>query len=139
MSTRSLTVIRSNEFGREQEICVLYGQFDGYIAGGHGQELGEFLSDFTIGNGAGGSRSLENKYANGASCLAAQIIARFKTEIGNYYLYPAGTRDVGEEYIYLVTAGHGLPIEIEVHDPSSVSTNKVIFSGTPEQLATHKE
>ena len=35
-------------------------------------------------------------------CLAAQIIAHFKNGIGGFYLYPAKTRDCGEEYIYTV-------------------------------------
>ncbi|HMM81524.1 MAG TPA: hypothetical protein PKC65_16040 [Pyrinomonadaceae bacterium] len=36
-------------------------------------------------------------------CLAAQIVAIFKGETsGNFYLFPSGSRDLGEEYIYTV-------------------------------------
>ena len=35
-------------------------------------------------------------------CLAAQLIAHFKKEAGGFYLYSAGTRDCGEEYIYTI-------------------------------------
>ena len=33
-------------------------------------------------------------------CLAAQVIAHFKSAAGNVYLMAAGTRDIGEEFIY---------------------------------------
>ena len=94
MGTRSLTVVLDSN---ECEICVLYRQYDGYPTG-HGAELQEFLSGFQIVNGLGSQR--EEKIANGMDCLAAQLIAHFKKEAGGFYLYPAGTRDCGEEYIY---------------------------------------
>ncbi len=94
MGTRSLTVILDSN---DREICVLYRQFDGYPTG-HGAELQHFLCGFSIVNGLGSER--ERKVANGMDCLAAQLIAHFKTEAGGFYLYPAGTRDCGEEYIY---------------------------------------
>lgn len=93
MGTRSLTIID----GRE-EIAVMYRQFDGYPEG-HGRELAEFLAGFRITNGF---REAAPKLANGMECLAAQILARFKTETGNIYLHPAGTRNCGEEFRYLV-------------------------------------
>ncbi|HRI04902.1 MAG TPA: hypothetical protein PLL77_14280 [Pyrinomonadaceae bacterium] len=47
-------------------------------------------------------------------CLAAQLIAHFKTEPGGFYLYPAGRRDCGEEYVYTVYADAGkLMIRVE--------------------------
>lgn len=95
MGTRSLTVV-NDERGRE--IMALYRQYDGYPTG-HGEELVEFLRPFTVVNGLSGDKS---KVANGAECLAAQIVAHFKTEPGGFYLYPAKTRDVGEEWIYTV-------------------------------------
>lgn len=94
MGARSLTVVLNSN---DREICVLYRQYDGYPTG-HGAELQEFLSGFQIVNGLGSER--EEKIANGMDCLAAQVIAHFKKEAGGFYLYPAGTRDCGEEYIY---------------------------------------
>jgi hypothetical protein len=109
MGTRSLTVIKDEEGG---EICVMYRQFDGYLEG-HGKDLLEFLQGRKVVNGISlGSRE---KASNGMACLAASLIANFKTaplspidpaapatDIGNVYLHRAGTRDCGEAYIYTV-------------------------------------
>ena len=96
MGTRSLTIILDE---KSNEICVLYRQYDGYLTG-HGTELKEFLDGFTVVNGFGSSDP--PKSANGMGCLAAQIICYFKSGIGGFYLYQAGARDCGEEYIYTV-------------------------------------
>jgi len=74
--------------------------YDGYPTG-HGAELKEFLGPFEVVNGLSGDYKAR-KVANGAGCLAAQLIAHFKTEPGGIYLEPAGARDMGEEYIYTV-------------------------------------
>lgn len=95
MGTRSLTVFI--EEGGE-EIAVLYRQMDGHIES-HGKELADFLAPFGIVNGLRGDNS---KTANGMGCLAAQVVAHFKDEPGQFYLHAAGTRDCGEEYIYTV-------------------------------------
>jgi hypothetical protein len=34
------------------------------------------------------------------SCLAAQIVAHFKKELGGIYLQPSGSRGFDEEFIY---------------------------------------
>lgn len=96
MGTRSLTVVM-DEY--KKEICVLYRQFDGYPTG-HGKELKDFLKGFQIVNGM--SINQTGKTANGMDCLTAQLIAHFKKGPGNFYLYPTGTRDCGEEYIYTI-------------------------------------
>ncbi len=96
MGTRCLTIVE--EVGGV-EICVLYRQYDGYPTG-HGAELKSFLEGMQLVNGLG--LGDQNRMANGMDCLAAQLIAYLKTEPGGFYLYPAGTRDCGEEYIYTV-------------------------------------
>ena len=106
MGTRSLTVLEMED---GTEIAVMYRQYDGYPEG-HGQELKEFLAGFEIVNGFGCGDDQPIKQANGMDCLAAQIIAHFKTDIGNIYLMPAGTRDAGEEYIYTVKPSNGRAI-----------------------------
>ena len=98
MGTRCLTIIKRHD---GTEIAVMYRQFDGY-PDGHGLELAEFLSDLTVVNGITGEAEL-GRIANGPHCLAAQMIAHFKKEPGGIYLYPAGTRNVGEDYAYTVT------------------------------------
>ena len=127
MGTRSLTVFTDGK----EEIVVMYRQMDGYISQ-HGKELGEFLQQFDeVVNGLVGDN---RKLANGMACLAAQTIMHFKGRIKNHnhnervfnpttgtmgspireghheggiYLYPAGSRDVGEEYIYYISEKKG--------------------------------
>jgi len=97
MGTRSLTVLQDHD---GKEIAVLYRQMDGYPSG-HGAELAKYLKPFTVVNGFGlGAK--RGKVANGMPCLAAQLVAKFKQEVGHFYLYPARTRDCGEEYVYTV-------------------------------------
>lgn len=95
MGTRSITRIQD---GKGREIVGMYRQMDGYPSG-HGVELAEFLNGFQITNGLSISGNPE-KTANGMNCLAAQIIAHFKTSPGSIYLYPPGSED--QEYIYIV-------------------------------------
>lgn len=118
MGTRSLTVI-VDEQGKE--IAVLYRQMDGQ-PDSHGKELVEFLRDMEMTQGL-----VEGKTANGMNCLAAQIIAHFKTAPGGFYLYAAGTRDAGEEYIYTVrmASKQKLAITVTTDDPK-----QVLFKGT---------
>jgi len=102
MGTRSLTVFKD----RDTEICVMYRQFDG-CPSGHGKELAEFLEPFVLVNGIRLDET--RKIANGMSCLVAQVIAHFKNKsgVGGIYIYPAGTRDCGEDYIYFVYGKEG--------------------------------
>lgn len=100
MGTRCLTVFKDSD---GKEIAVMYRQFDGYPEG-HGEELRAFVEGIKLVNGIPvGSKE---RMANGMGCLAAQIVAKFKGGVdgsaGLFYLYPAGTRDCGEEYIYTV-------------------------------------
>jgi len=125
MGTRSLTVF-VDEQGKE--LVVMYRQYDGYIDY-YGRKLHDYLATFDgIVNGIKGDDYVK-RTANGMSCLSAQTIMHMKSQIENYdynnrvfspdtghmeaplqegnhcggiYLYPAGTRDCGEEYIYIV-------------------------------------
>lgn len=72
MGTRSLTrIIDSNG----DCIINMYRQFDGYPSG-HGRDLFDFLDGFNIVNGYNGQEG--PKAANGAGCLAAQLVTHFK-------------------------------------------------------------
>lgn len=110
MGTRCLTVFTDE---RDRELVVMYRQFDGYLDG-HGKELADFLSGMKIVNGMTGDEP--PKFANGMSCLAAQTVCNFKTEPGGIYLYPAETRDCGEDYIYFVSGKVGEEPMIKVDD-----------------------
>ncbi len=102
MGTRSLTIVQDE---RGADVCVLYRQMDGYPSG-HGDALAKYLKAFTVVNGFGlGAK--KGKTANGVGCLAAQLVAKFKKDVGGFYLYPAGTRNCGEEYRYIVTVQYG--------------------------------
>ena len=107
MATRSLTVFEGAD---GKEIAVLYRHHDGY-PDGHGRELAGFLSDGIMVNGI---RDRNVKQFNGMGCLAAQVIAHFKKEVGAFYLYAAGTRNVREDYVYIVRGQEGLEPTIEV-------------------------
>ena len=130
MGTRSLTVILEDD---RKEICVLYRQYDGYPSG-HGAELKEFLNGFSVVNGLGMDN--HNKIANGMGCLAAQIISNFKAEPGGFYVYPSGTRDCGEEYIYTVyleKAGRKSPSRLLL----KIQAGAVTFFGLPGTKQTN--
>ena len=120
MGTRSLTII-NNEWD-DSEICVLYRQYDGY-PDIHGKDLLHFLKDMHIVNGMG---SKENRrISNGMDCLAAQIVAHFKTGPGYFYLHSAGSRDMCEEFIYTIyVKDKELYIKVEdVYDKGHVLFN----------------
>ena len=99
MGTRSLTFVYTEYDGETPEAIVnMYRQFDGYPTG-HGAELAAFLNSFdAVVNGIpfGDKR----KIANGMGCIAAQLVAHFKTDVGGFYLYPVTSVDCGQEYEY---------------------------------------
>ena len=127
MGTRSLTYIKDQYEENDNNIICMYRQYDGYLDG-HGKELAEFLQHFTVVNGY--NSATPDRSANGMSCLAAQLVAHFKNGIGNIYLYPTSTKDIGEEFIYTISLTDN-QINIEVKD---VYYDEIIFSGTPAQL-----
>jgi len=132
MGTRSLTYIKDQYEDNDNTIICMYRQYDGYLSG-HGKELAEFLQDFTVVNGYNSLTPARS--ANGMSCLAAQLVAHFKDGIGNIYLYPSNTSDVGEEFIYTISLIDN-QINIEVKD---VWNDKIVFSGTPNEVLTEME
>ena len=103
MGTRSLTTFKEDH--NNEEIVVLYRQFDGYPEG-HGIDLFRFLNNMNMVNGM--SPGEKRKTSNGMSCLAAQMVSYFKDEPGGFYLYRADTRDVGEEYVYTIYVNHDI-------------------------------
>ena len=103
MGTRSLTTFKEDH--TDEEIVVLYRQFDGYPEG-HGIDLFRFLNKMNMVNGIAGGE--KRKISNGMSCLAAQMVSYFKEEPGGFYLYRADTRDVGEEYIYTIYVNYDI-------------------------------
>lgn len=83
MGTHSLTFVYEDD----EPVVNLYRHYDGYPSV-HGAELAEFLD--TKGRTHNG----------GMACLAAQMVAHFKTGPYNFYLYPVGHTDCGQDYEY---------------------------------------
>lgn len=127
MGTRSLTII---EDGKGRALATMYRQFDGYYDG-HGKELADFLTGFKLVNGIRGDEP--PKFANGLGCLAAQIIAHFKNEPGGIYLYPAGSSNVGEEYVYIVGGEVGCEPTIKVDEYSGPASGFDAFIKSQEE------
>ena len=126
MGTRSLTVINSE--WDNSEICVLYKQYDGYPEG-HGTDLLNFLKDMQLVNGI--SSDDDNKrISNGMDCLAAQIVAHFKTGPGYFYINAAGSRDMCEEFIYTIYTKDKI-LYIKVED--TYDKGHLLFDGNLNQ------
>ena len=113
--------------GTREPFTTMYRQMDGYLEG-HGQDLAEFLSQFTIVNGMRMDET--RKIANGIDCLAAQMFAHFKDGPGHIYCMHPSAQDCGEEYIYEIEKD-GEDILMTVYD---VWNSKEIFHGTPQKL-----
>ena len=96
MGTRALTFVYDAD---NQPFLNLYRQYDGYIEGGHGSELAEFLAGKTLVNGY--SRE-SNDLANGMGCLAASLVAHFKETVGGFYIHSVTSTDCGQDYEYHV-------------------------------------
>lgn len=132
MGTRSATLFIDGN----QTVCHLYRQYDGYPAG-HGVDLAR-ACNVRLCNGFGGEQTA-GKWANGISCLAAQVVARLKTGIGNIYLHGLDENPSDwVEYVYVVTsAGLGQPPRIACTTqtgpwPFNVQTSAGhVFTGTP--------
>lgn len=94
MGTRCITAVKDN--GRD--ILAMYRQMDGYPSG-HGAELARFLKGKRLINGIPCGKDVSMCF-NGMGCLAASLVAHFKTGIGFIYLQEPGVR--GEYYVYTV-------------------------------------
>ena len=125
MGTRSLTYVYEDD---NEPILCMYRQFDGYPTG-HGSELAHFLLPFKIVNGYSGDVKM-GKVANGMGCLAAQLVANFKTEVGNIYLHaPILGRDDCQEYEYHITDSSVKVVLNGYEEP-----DEVIFEGSYEEF-----
>jgi hypothetical protein len=98
MGTRSLTFVKDDT---NHVVLNMYRQCDGYPSG-IGTELYEFLKDIKMVDGI--ITKDNGKVANGAGCLAAQIVAHFKDGPGGVYLHNPSTKDCGQDYEYHITA-----------------------------------
>lgn len=126
MSTRALTIFKD----AERCYAAVYRHDSGYINDGHGHELAQFLRGYTVTNGV---RNGAGPTANGAGCLAAQMVKVFKTGPGGLYLQDSQSPALAD-YTYVVTAEPNRAIDIKV-----LSYGALVFQGTPEELAQFVE
>ena len=128
MGTRSTTRVVCDNI----TLVNMYRQFDGYISG-HGRELAAFLNTQRVTNGIPFKRAGEGKvWSNGAGCLAAQLVAHFKTEPGGIYLVQPGD---WEAYNYTVEVCECTnAIRVKVHYGNS---EVPIFDGTLEEFTAY--
>ena len=136
MGTRSTVEFVEKRNEKEIPLLKIYQQYDGYLQG-VGYELAEFLREFEIVNGFGFGAEF-GKTANGTGCLAAQFVAKFKTEVGNLYIT---IPEDNEEYNYKVVldqdklgkADECVWITVTGYD------GYVEFEGTPSELIAEVE
>ena len=124
MGTRSNTIV----IDANKPLMNLYRQMDGYPSG-HGAELAAFLTNLKMVNGIGGGKC---RIANGAGCLAAQIVAHFKDGPGGFYIAPIDQRD--NDYTYLISCStmdpdHGILVTV-------LTWEEMVFSGTVQEFVT---
>ena len=127
MGTRALTFVYDAD---SQPFLNLYRQYDGYIEGGHGSELAEFLAGKTLVNGYGKE---SNDLANGMGCLAASLVAHFKETVGGFYIHSVSETQCGQDYEY-----HVYEDRVKVLGPGSIfnpGVNKTLFEGTWAEFA----
>jgi hypothetical protein len=125
---------RVEVFDRRTKKCIvsIYCHYDGRPSK-LGAELAEFIGGITVVNGIHGDEEM-GRTANRIGCLAAQLVAHLKTEVGNVELEPPMTRDGAwtEEYVYRITGGLNNRIVVAV-TPGSIS-----MFGKPNDLASFR-
>lgn len=130
MGTRSVTIVRDNEFNPPEphKVVAMYRQYDGYLEG-HGKDLLDFLTGFNVVNGLSADQG--DKVANGMGCLAAQMVAHFKDGPGGLYLEPMREdSNYGTDYTYTITGSSTEPMRVEVRGYADL-----LFEGTLTEYA----
>jgi hypothetical protein len=120
----------------QKKFILVYMQFDGY-PNGHPLDTAKWLAGGKMINGIGMQDT--GLVFNGASCLAAQFVAKYKTGVGSTYIEPMDHRGrCGEDYMYdiVVEDKKITMVAYENHsrwrEKSRVKTKK-LFEGTPQE------
>jgi len=99
MGTRALVHFKEGSL-TGPTIVSMYRQYDGYPEG-WGKDMYDALNEGMVQILNGHQGQSPPTAFNGLSCLAAWLIGELKEgTIGNVYLYPPDSEDVGEEYTY---------------------------------------
>ena len=113
------------------ELCLVYRQYDGYPEG-HPFETTEWLAGGRVVNGLGLNE--EQLVFNGAGCLAAQMIAKFKEGPGGTYMHSLSSRGkCWEDYLYDIIVKPDRSIEYVCYENYSDEPTE-IFRGTPQEF-----
>lgn len=140
MGTRSTYRIieqYKNEDGsiENNNLVLIYRQYDGY-PNGHPLETAEWLSTGTIVNGLGMDE--KRLVFNGAGCLAAQLIAKFKDGPGGTYIHNLESRgECWEDYLYDIIVKEDRTIEYVCYD--NIDNKPELFRGTPSEFVKKYE
>lgn len=105
-----------------QTVFNMQANYDGY-PDGVGLDLARIILEGNLVDGLGPNRTL-GAYFNGASCMAASVIALMKKEPGNIYLYPT-SYDFDANYKYIINVNKNNTIEFKM-------TGGRTFEGTLE-------
>jgi hypothetical protein len=120
---------------KRQNLVLLYAQYDGY-PDGHPLDTARWLASGKVVNGFGVMQ--QPLLFNGAGCLAAQLIAKYKDGVGGHYIYPMNHRgNCGEDYIYDIIVKDDREIEYIAYQwdlKNDKVAFKKIFQGTPEDF-----
>ena len=117
---------------KNQEICLMYLQFDGYPSG-HPSDTAEWLASGKVVNGFSKTDELQ---FNGAGCLAAQLVGVYKTGVGGCYLHPMKHRGkCWEDYLYDIIVKEDSSIEFVCYENGKKKTE--VFRGTPSDFVKH--
>ena len=112
-----------------QEICLVYRQLDGYPTG-HPMETAEWLSTGKVVNGYSKTDELQ---FNGAGCLAAQLVAKYKDGVGGTYIQSLKSRgNSWEDYLYDIIVKEDKTIEYVCYENGV--RKKELFRGTPQDF-----
>jgi hypothetical protein len=61
--------------------------------------------------------------------LSAKVVSHFKDSVGSIYLEPAGTRNCGEDFVYIVTGTEGHEPVIECYEKHYKEPDELIARG----------
>lgn len=122
MGTRALIHVKD---GRKT-IATIYRQYDGYPTG-LGEDIKRMLNNGNVEilNGYNGLPYGPSQF-NGMGCLGAYLIGELKQKkIGNVYLMAPNTKDVGEDFNYILSREKN-NVKLKVIDSY---TKKVLYDG----------
>jgi hypothetical protein len=112
---------------KNEPLVLIYRQFDGYPEG-HPLETAEWLASGTVVNGFGLNET--KLIFNGAGCLAAQLVAKYKDGVGGTYIQNLKSRGKSwEDYLYDIIIKEDNTIEYVCYE--NYKRPKEIFRGSP--------